>query len=552
MRSHSRPDHATPWRALTPRRALIAVALVVMAFGTAAFALHLWSDYRTTLAVAHHRGEAALDALGEHTRRLVVTNDLLLQQVSRLLQEHGIDNYRTSESAWRTIRDLAALPQQSVILSVIDSTGRMLVSSRAFGGVSGALFADRPYFETHRLGEHDGLLIGPTLFSRIDDRPFLVFSRRWEWPDGSFRGVITSAARADDFLEFAEKLSFGPKSTLSIIRGDGLVLIRQPLTPEVVQLDLDNYELFTDHLLRSPEGYYNAVSPADGERRVVLYRALEDLPLIMIAGLANDDIFGLWRSRTLQTALLVAFALGAIGAITAFGVRHAGREALALEQLQAAREHERLLVAEVDHRARNLLSIIEAQIRQTVRHSGSKHDLAQKLSGRIQALASAHDLLSAENWKEVDVRSLVKREIMPFSGEEQAAVHGDSIRVEPRVAMSLAVVLHELATNAAKYGAWSAPEGHVDISWARIEQPQPALQLNWSESGGPPVKPPARKGFGTTLIERSLPHELGGSVSLEFLPKGVQAQFVIPLGPPIAASAPQDSLPPPAPDLHTA
>jgi two-component sensor histidine kinase len=209
-------------------------------------------------------------------------------------------------------------------------------------------------------------------------------------------------------------------------------------------------------------------------------------------------------------------------------------------------------VAEVDHRARNLLSVIEAQIRQTARHSGSKHDLAQKLSGRVHALASAHDLLSAENWKEVDVRSLVEREILPFSGEEQAGVHGESIRVEPKVAMSLAVVLHELATNAAKYGAWSVPEGRVDISWTRIGRPQPALQLSWTESGGPPVKTPSRKGFGTTLIERSLPHELGGSVSLEFLPEGVQALFMIPLAPPVAASSAKTSLLPPAPDLHTA
>jgi two-component sensor histidine kinase len=546
------PGHRRSRRALTPRRALIAVALLVVAFGTAAWSLHLWSDYRTTLAAAHDRGEAALDALGEHTRRLVVTNDLLLQQMMHLLQQDGVDLYRTRESAWRTVRDLAELPQQSVTISVIDDTGRMLVSSRAFGSVSSEQFADRPYFETHRQGNHDGLLIGPTLFSRIDGSPYLVFSRRWEWPDGSFRGVIASAVRADHFLDFAEKLSFGPKSTLSIVRGDGLVLIRRPLTPEVVQLDLDDYELFTDHLPRSAEGYYDAVSPADGERRVVLYRALHDLPLIMVAGLANDDIFGRWQWRTLQTALLVAFAFAAIGAVTAIGMRHAGREALALAQLQAAREHERLLVAEVDHRARNLLSIIEAQIRQTARHSGSKHDLVQKLSGRIQALASAHDLLSAEKWKEVDVRTLVEREILPFSGEEQAAVHGESIRVEPKLAMSLAVVLHELATNAAKYGAWSAPEGRVDISWARIEQPQPALRLTWTESGGPPVTPPSRKGFGTILIERSLPHELGGSVSLEFLPDGVQALFVIPLAPPVATSEASDPMRPPAHDLHPA
>jgi hypothetical protein len=93
--------------------------------------------------------------------------------------------------------------------------------------------ADRPYFEAHQHGAHNGLLIGPTVFSRVDNRTFSVFSRRWEDRDGTFRGVIVSGVRADIFLEFADKLAFGPASTLSIVRDDGLVLIRRPLTPEV-------------------------------------------------------------------------------------------------------------------------------------------------------------------------------------------------------------------------------------------------------------------------------------------------------------------------------
>jgi hypothetical protein len=120
-------------RTLTPRRALIAVALVVMAFGTAAWSLYLWSDYRTTVEAAHARGQATLDALGEHTRRLVITNDLLLQQLSDMLQEDGVDHYRDNMTAWRRIRDLAELPQQSVVLSVLDATGELVISSRAFG-----------------------------------------------------------------------------------------------------------------------------------------------------------------------------------------------------------------------------------------------------------------------------------------------------------------------------------------------------------------------------------------------------------------------------------
>ena len=181
------------------------------------------------------------------------------------------------------------------------------------------------------------------------------------------------------------------------------------------------------------------------------------------------------------------------------------------------------------------MSVIEAQIRQTSRHSETKDELANKLSGRIHALASAHDLLSAEKWKEVDVRTLIEREVLSFSGADQTALHGESIRIVPKVAMSLAMVLHELATNAMKYGALSVPTGRVDISWARLDKSHPTLQITWRETGGPPVRPPASKGFGTTLIERSLPHDLGGSVSLQYLPEGVHADFAIPLTPAAAA-----------------
>jgi hypothetical protein len=172
MESDSRSDHAGPWRALTPRRALIAVALAVAAFGIGAWSLYLWSDYRTTVDAAHARGQATLDALGEHTRRLVVTNDLLLQQMLEMPAGEWHRQYRTDELAWRRIRDLAELPQQSVVLSVLDATGELVISSRAFGPLPRAVkLADRPYFEAHQQGTDNGLLIGPTVFSRVDNRP---------------------------------------------------------------------------------------------------------------------------------------------------------------------------------------------------------------------------------------------------------------------------------------------------------------------------------------------------------------------------------------------
>jgi two-component sensor histidine kinase len=140
----------------------------------------------------------------------------------------------------------------------------------------------------------------------------------------------------------------------------------------------------------------------------------------------------------------------------------------------------------------------------------------------------------------VDVRTLIEREVFPFSAGDQVALDGQSIRVSPKVAMSLAVVLHELATNATKYGALSVPAGRVDISWSTLNEDPSSLRLRWRETGGPPVKPPAKKGFGTTLIERSLPHDLGGSVALRFLANGLEAELTFPLAHNFAAVEPFD------------
>jgi two-component system, sensor histidine kinase PdtaS len=260
------------WRA-TPRSFLIATAMLVAVFGIGFWAMFLWTDYRRELNAAQAYGEGVLDTLSEHMRRLVATNDVVLQQMLRMLAEHGVEPYRYHEAEWRKLRDLAALPQQTSILTVLDSTGETLLSSRGFGaGMPKLRLAEESFFKAHRDGEVDGLLIGPTVFSPIDGKPFLVFTRRWEDQDGTFLGVVGAAVRADEFLDFAEGLAFGPRSAVSVIRDDGLVLIRRPLTQDVVQLRLNEYALFSEHLPRSPEGRYDAISPADGEVRIVFYR----------------------------------------------------------------------------------------------------------------------------------------------------------------------------------------------------------------------------------------------------------------------------------------
>jgi two-component sensor histidine kinase len=513
----------------TPRAFILATAALVGVFGLGSWSLFLWADYQREVRAAEAYAEGVLDALGEHIRRLVATNDLLLQQAVRMLDEDGVELYREDRAEWLKLATLAALPHQTSILTVTDENGSIQITSRGFGKETPVLsVADREYFEAHQSGAVNGLLIGPTVFSRIDERPYLIFSRRWEGEGGTFLGVVTSAVQAEAFIEFAERLVYGPRSAMSVIRDDGLVLIRRPLTPEVTQLRLNQYELFTEHLARAPAGRYYAISPADGERRLVHYRRLEDLPLVLVTGLAIDEILSDWRRHAWQTGLMVLAGMIALLTLAAYGSRRAAREQAALRELAASREQERLLMAEVDHRSKNLLALVQSLLRQTARTAPDKEALETALAGRLQALATAHELPGGDQ-ESADLRTLVEREVRPFAQPGRIQLDGEPLPIPAQMAVTLGMVVHELATNAAKHGALSAEEGRVEIAWQVREGHSPSLWLDWVESGGPPVRRPESKGFGMTLLERSVGFELGGTIELDFAPAGVRAQLSLPL-----------------------
>lgn len=513
----------------TPRRFLIAVAALIVVFGVVSWGLLVWTDYNRELATARAYGDRVLDAVGEHINRSVSASDLLLQQLLHMLDENGADVYRSRPAEWRKLRDLAELPQQASTLTVLDRAGDVLISSRGFGPATPVVnAADYPFFAPHRDDAVDGLLIGPTVFSPVDGKPFLVFTRRWEGRDGEFLGVVAAALGVEEFLDLAEKLVFGPQSTVSVVRDDGLVLIRRPLTAEVVRMRLNDYELFTEHLPRAVQGGYEALSPADGERRLVRYRRLEDLPLVVVTGIAKREVLADWWRHSFQTGALVLVGVAAIGGLALLGSRYAAREEQALRELAASREHERLLAAEIDHRAKNLLTVVQSLVRQTARTSADKRTLEDALSGRLRALASAHELLSAEKWAAVDLRTLVARGIGPFADAGRVGLDGEHVRVPAKAAVTLGMVVHELATNATKYGALSTAGGRVDIAW-RIERGA-VLRLSWTESGGPAVSPPRNQGFGTALLNRSLAHDLDGGIDLDFRPEGLRADLTVPLG----------------------
>jgi two-component sensor histidine kinase len=181
-----------------------------------------------------------------------------------------------------------------------------------------------------------------------------------------------------------------------------------------------------------------------------------------------------------------------------------------------------MLIDELNHRVKNTLAILQAIATQTFR-SASKLE-REKFEGRLGALAEAHNLLSQEKWRGSDLQDVVGRVLQPYllSNPERMRMLGPTVPLSPRVAVVLSMIVHEMATNAAKYGALSNDSGTIALDWEVInEGGQPKLRLIWREAGGPQVTAPVQRGFGSRLIERSARDQLGGEATVDFLPRGV-------------------------------
>ena len=201
---------------------------------------------------------------------------------------------------------------------------------------------------------------------------------------------------------------------------------------------------------------------------------------------------------------------------------------LAARERRSAQERQELMIAELNHRVRNILSLVRGLVAQSKENATSIEEFSSMLGGRIQALARAHDQITNLNWAPVALRSLVESEAGAYLGARARRIKmdGPDVALDPKAFATLALVVHEMMTNSAKYGALADSSGLVEVVW-KLDQGS-SLVIEWKESGGPPVQPPSRRGFGTTIIERSVPFDLKGDAEIRFDLLGVQARFMIP------------------------
>lgn len=196
-----------------------------------------------------------------------------------------------------------------------------------------------------------------------------------------------------------------------------------------------------------------------------------------------------------------------------------------ISERKKAEERQQLLINELNHRVKNTLAVVQSLAHLTLRGATSPEAL-QDYEARLQSLAAAHDLLTMRSWEGAPLADLILRSVGPHcTPESQLELDGPEIKLSPQTAVSLAMALHELCTNAMKYGALSTPKGRVHISWTVADGD---LAIEWRERGGPPVVPPTTRGFGTQMLERALAREIGGEVSMEFPPEGLICRISAP------------------------
>jgi PAS domain S-box-containing protein len=190
-----------------------------------------------------------------------------------------------------------------------------------------------------------------------------------------------------------------------------------------------------------------------------------------------------------------------------------------ITDLLAAEKRQKMLIDELNHRVRNTLATVQSIVRQTLKDGHTGKGVLELLNERLMALAAAHDILSRENWEGAELTEVAKNAVKPFDADDgRITIAGPEVRLDPSAALALFLAIHELATNATRHGALTAAGGRVTLSW---ESRNGAADLEWRESGGPPVRHPTRRGLGSRLLEAGLEAELGSPARIEYAPDGL-------------------------------
>lgn len=457
---------------------------------------------------------------------------------------------------------LSALLPQINLINVTDLEGQSQCATSGRPddlrpGLSASL-RERLADQAFAVGEYVDIASGPAL---------LVGAQRTA-ADGINQGFVISAIGLDYLGDVLRERELDPDGAMTIADRTGRIIAREPFPEQYVgEMIPDSYQ---DRVMAAQPGTMQVTS-RDGTERIMGYQpATKPLGLYVSAGTSVSASLAPINQATMRGLLLAATG-GLVAVLLALwfgrhfirrpiwrlintirawrGGDHAARTGIGpgraefyqvgqaidglLDELgrrqaaqAAAEQHRDLLARELDHRIKNLLATVQALARQSFRASNIDPAALQAFYGRLAVMADAHKLLTAERSESAEIAAVISTAIGPFVDEDDARfrLSGPDVSLHAKAALSLAMALHELCTNAAKYGALSTATGQISLSWTMMEGRQ--LALTWRESGGPAVALPSSKGFGSRMIERALAADLGATVQFDYAPDGLVCTII--------------------------
>src|SRR5215813_2669434 len=497
----------------------IVLASTIVIAGLVAWILSDFSDALATGKTIVSSTAMAMDTVASNSLQAV---DGVLASTLDRIDAGGIANLASESEREKLGQFLNRLPGTGAI-HIVDDGGNIVAAVPPLRNPIN--FGDREWFRSlkderveprgpaFRRSPYVGLPVRGDTGGKL----FFPVARSIRELDGAFLGAVQAGVEVAYFSRVFEALDAGFRSLrvrseekLGMYRTkDGSVVATFPMTEAGLGESVAASPYFA--LLANSEGQsWTGWIREGGERRLVSARSLRGWPLIVSISLSESEVYSVARTRSLWRSLVVLMTIAAVSLLAVLANRQTRREAV--------------IMGELEHRVKNTLALVATVIERARDDTESIDEFVSSLRSRIQAMAATQALLD-QSRRTVSVADLARTELRPFATGTNSSVEGPRADLLPAASHALAMVLHELATNAAKYGALSQPGGHVSVRWTRTAD---MLRIEWKETGGPPVVAPARQGYGSTVIRDLLTYEIGGRVDLAFESDGVRCTIEMP------------------------
>lgn len=546
-------------RQMTLRQRLVALVAVAIVPGVAALLVFI--------VAFHHERQR------EVSEQALRTSEIIALEMSRIISGAGaVLETLAVAPAVRTLApscpdylaELTARLPNLAGIAVVETDGRTRCATAAFAATD---FAAKAYFA--EAAGQSGLVVGD--YTARTEGPPAMLPVALRVDTGSGPRVLVTGIDLDWLGARLREREVARGSAVTVADRNGTILAREPEPEDFVGRPLSDRAMALARA-RAP-GTVELTSP-DGTERIVGFQPVISAPRDLYVGVGFSTAVAfapVYRSTWQSLGLAGVGAAGAFWLAWTVGDRllrrpvrriletieswQAGDESVrtgiapdaselsVLSQAidgymdslvtvraerAAAEERRTLLLGEMNHRIKNILAAVQAIANQTFR-DGASREAFDAFSSRLAAMATAHDLLVSECWESADLATTVQAAVSPFNtdGPSRFDIAGPPVRVTAKAALSLSIAIHELCTNAAKYGALGVPDGRVIVRWAMEGDGESGeFRFSWSEKGGPPVSPPTRRGFGSRLIEGALAADLSASAEIGYQPDGVRFDLV--------------------------